>query len=727
MKESKKELISYLENITLLVLGLFVALFPVVFLSVTTDSFVLPKQILLIIATALFVILFAVKSIVEGKLKLRNSPFDIPVVIFAVVCFLSAFFSINRYDAYIAFVPFLFLVFLYFGIVNIVREQKQLLFILASLVIGGVLSALISILSFFKVYPLFFLPYTHIQYFSTFGALLDQAIYFALLLPVAGFFAYSFFASMGSRKKVSSPFQTPQEAKKNSFVPLVFTVSFIILFIGLIVTVILFLKPGQSPIILPFPIAMQIAFASISQDAANVMKSFFLGSGIGTFINDFTRYKPASYNMDPNLWAFTFFRSQSYVLEILSTTGVLGLVAFLFLIFRIIKEKNFFLPVICAVIAAFILPFSFTIITLFFTLLAIFAVVRILDAPEKFSEMELYLVALKKGLFRMQTEGEHVTQKEKQYSRILPWIFLVVMIAIVGYPTYLAGTYIASDFVFQQSLVAASQNKAQDMYNLQANSMKIFPYRDIYYRAFSQTNLTLANGLALNAQKSGSASAQQQQLIISLIQQAITTARGAATVAPLTSFNWNNLSSIYRSLIGFGQNADQFTVITLQQAIALDPNNPQQFVELGGVYYQLGNYDEAMRQFQQAIKLKQDYANAYYNLGHALEQKGDYQNALAMYQTVRQLVAKDENNVKKVDSDIAALNTKIADKGKEQNQQAAASPSANMQPQEQINQPLDVNTAPAQLPEKNPRVKIPGPSDTPTPAKSESKNNRTSR
>ena len=331
-------------------------------------------------------------------------------------------------------------------------------------------------------------------------------------------------------------------------------------------------------------------------------------------------FKPASYNADQALWAFTFFRSSSFALELLATTGILGIVVFAFLIFRIFREKNYFLPLMIAVIAAIFLPFSFTMVALFFILLALFAIVCMHNDPKRFGEAEFGLVALRRGL--LGGSNDHTAAQEHRPSRaiskILPSIFLLVVVAILAVPLYFVTRFAMSDLLFQQSLVAESQNNGLATYQLQTAAINMFPYRDIYYRAFAQTNLALANALALNQPKGQKPSAQTQKDILTLIQQSINAGRAAITISPATSFNWNNLSSIYRSLIGFGQNADQFTILTLNQAIGLDQNNPQQYIDLGGVYYQLGRYDDAIREFQIAIQLKQDYANAYYNLGHCL-------------------------------------------------------------------------------------------------------------
>src|SRR6185369_9076831 len=612
-----RALSSYFENMSLFVIGFFLLVFPLLFLTTTTDAFVLPKEIALALATALFFIFFVLKTISEGKLTFRSSPFDLPLILFIIVLALSAVLSANRFDALIAFAPYLFMAFLYFGIVNVVKGKKQLLFTLGCLVLGAVLASALSVLSYFKVY-LIPLPATHVMNFTTFGSLLDQAIYLALVLPIAGQFVYRHFVATRAEKRATSPFEGVEPAhlpKETMGVLVYFSVSFVIVLAGLAVSLFM-LFTTQKPIILPLEVGLQTAFAAISQDTGNVFKSLLLGSGTGTYLNDFTRFKAASYNLHADLWAFTFFRSSTYVLELVATTGLLGLAAFLFLIFRIFRERSFFFPLLLAIIAAFILPFSFTPTLLFFILLAIFAVDRIAAGKgEKVNDIEFYFVAFKKRFFggdRAADEGG-----QSKHGRFLSILVSVVLLAIVGVPLYFTVRYFISDLVFQRALVAASQNQGLQTYDLEVQAIKMFPYRDVYYRAFSQTNLALAS-LLVSQRKPGQPLAQDvQQNILTLIQQSINAGRSATSVAPLTAFNWNNLSAIYRTLIGFGENADKFTLLTSQQAIALDPNNPQQYIDYGGVYYQLGNYDEAIRQFQYAITLKQDYANAYYNLGHA--------------------------------------------------------------------------------------------------------------
>src|SRR6185437_10066801 len=260
MQESKKTISSYFENLSLLMVGILFVLFPLFFLSTTTDAFVLPKQLLLIALSTLALLIFAIKTIFEGRLNLRTSPFDIPVTLFIIVAIVSAVFSTNRYDALIAVVPVIFVGILYFVIVNTVKNQKQLLFLLASLTAGAVLAALLTALSFFQLYPMPF-AYTHATYFTTFGSLLDQALYYALVLLIAGYFGYGFINNKAVKKTEAAAFteEAKQPRKKSVGLMGAFGIAFIFIAIGLGLTVFM-LFTTQKPLILPLGTGVQTAF-----------------------------------------------------------------------------------------------------------------------------------------------------------------------------------------------------------------------------------------------------------------------------------------------------------------------------------------------------------------------------------------------------------------------------------------------------------------------------------
>jgi hypothetical protein len=358
---TKNEVLSYLENLSLFLLGVGLLVFPLLFSTLTTDAFLLPKQVLLGAVVIVSLVLFAVRMIIEGKVRLRTTPFDLPILLFTVVVLLSSYLSINRFDALSAYIPLLFAILSFFVIVNTVRGQKALLYISACLVGGGVLTSIISVLSLLKIYILP-MAYTHVQTFTPLGSLLDQSLYLAFVLPVGAYFASSLFGKFS--KKAQRVFGD-HEGETAEGIAVGFTVASVLLVIGLLASV-YSLVVLQKPYILPYVTGFQTAFAAISQDAGRVMKSFMFGSGYGTYLTDFTRFKQASYNADPTLWTFTFFRSSSFVLELLATTGFLGVLAYGLIIYRFIRSRVFYLPLVIAFIASLLLPFSFVLQALLF-------------------------------------------------------------------------------------------------------------------------------------------------------------------------------------------------------------------------------------------------------------------------------------------------------------------------------------------------------------------------
>src|SRR4051812_40911272 len=96
--ESKTEISAYLENISILLLGVFLFALPLFFTTFTTDAFTLPKHVLVIGVGLLLMLLSGARMISEGSVRIRRTPFDIPVVFFAGVLILSTIFSINHFD-----------------------------------------------------------------------------------------------------------------------------------------------------------------------------------------------------------------------------------------------------------------------------------------------------------------------------------------------------------------------------------------------------------------------------------------------------------------------------------------------------------------------------------------------------------------------------------------------------------------------------------------------------
>lgn len=672
---------SYLEYFSLGLLSLFLLAYPLLFTTLTTDTFIIPKQLLLIAVALIAFLALGLKTVFNKTVVLRRTPFDIPVLIFLGVVFLGSILAVNRSESLTSFATLFFAAGLYFLFTNTAKSMKSIIILLVSFLEGVILSDILFGLNFFKVY---ILPVSQAktQTFTTFGSLLDLAVYTSVAIVLLSYLIWFW----KTREKI----RFKKLSAKAKIILSILAVKLLLLAGALGLSIYSMVKL-QNPVILPFETGFQVSFAAISQDSGRWLLSFLFGSGYGTFATDFARFKQAIFNQSP-YWNLTFFRSSSFVLELLATTGILGLLSFFYLSFRVLRYKSLFVPFAFFLLLSFLLPMSTTTVTLFFVLLGLFAAMRGLSDKE-FFDVQLALVTLKSGLLAVSPEDKR--EVRHGLSKVLPAAVFLIVLVLFFFLGSLSVRYALANKMLADSLFDASQNKGSEAYNKQSQVLTLVSYNDAYQRIFSQTNLALANSLSQSTPKGASPSAQTQQTIYTLIQQSINSARLATTLSPNTSANWQNLSGVYRSLIGFGKNADQFAVLASQQAALLDPTNPQEYLNLGGLYYQLNLWDKAVEQFTIAINLKKNLANSYYNLAHALQQKGDLRGALDQLEIVKSLVKNDPGNLKKVQAEIDALNNGLKAGGA-----------------------LQTGT---QLPPQYPPVAIPAPatpkpSPTPTPA-----------
>jgi tetratricopeptide (TPR) repeat protein len=157
--------------------------------------------------------------------------------------------------------------------------------------------------------------------------------------------------------------------------------------------------------------------------------------------------------------------------------------------------------------------------------------------------------------------------------------------------------------------------------------------------------------------------------ITQLVSQAINEGKATVTLNPGRSGNWELLAQIYSNIMAFAQGADQFAIQTYTQAVALDPINPNLRISLGGVYYALGRYPDAIDTFKLAVLTKSDMANAHYNLAIAYRDSKEFDNAITEINNVLTLVPKDSADYNLAKSTLDAL----------QKNKAAAAPATGTQ------------------------------------------------
>lgn len=697
MTQSERGYSGIISSISTVVIAIIALLLPVFFLTGTTEYFTFPKQILVFSGSFLLLGLFCLKSLIERRITFVKNPLNLPVFAFTLVVVLSAYLSPSSINALPQAMAVVGAAILFFVVVNLINDKQNLNIVLFALVIGSVIGGLLTALSSFGVYLLPF-EQTRNEFFNTLGSPIQMI---GFLTPIIILTAATFLNRYRKNGII-----TLRKAP-NAF----YTISFVILSITIGVIIYSIASSGDKPVLLPFEHGFQIALASVSQDETRLLPAFLFGSGYGMFSDVFTKFHLASFNALPS-WNLTFSFSSSYALELIATTGILGFITYFFIIIKFVKShgrmviRPIFLSVASLLALSFIIPFSFTLVALLFVLLAFYVVSLRLRSNTKSVE-EIVVSIVTNGSF---IEIDQPTTRRN--SIILPVILTVVSIGFMVYSLFFLIAkdgfgakglyhYVLSDMLFTQSLQPDALASGQQTYDLQVEAIQTYPYRADFYRIFSQINLTLATNLVNSQNDAPTVSEEVQNAILQQLQQAINSSRQAVILSEESSLNWRNLGQIYRNLIGVGQDAEQYAIASYNKAVALEPNNPAVRIELGGIYYQLGEFDLAQNQFQIAASLKPDYANAYYNLGHSLEEKGQLAAALQQYQIVKQLVANDDQAVALIDQELQALQTRIGDEGEQ------VTPEANVEPTDDTN--LELQNQQAQFPERDPLETIPGP------------------
>lgn len=643
-------------------------LVPLFFLPFTSDFYEFNKNMLLIISSFILLVLWLLKMALARKITFRKTPLDLPVLILAGIFILSTLFNAsNKWETLwtpLGTGTIISLVILYFIITNNIKKET-LGNILKALLLSG---SLLGLMTLFQFVSAKMAPDTTLPFFLNLnlsGSLLSLATFLAVVTTIGGLQIYKQFKS----------------EKQNSSATIFFFLTSLLCLAGFgLATLKIFTT--NKPLLLPYSISWAIAVETFKN-----WRLFLLGVGPNSFFDAFSQFRPLVYNLT-NLWAVRFTFSSNYYLHLLSTVGILGLVAFAWIIFKTLKSqaKEVNLPLISPLLLILVF-FLF----LFPNLLLIFVLFLLL------------------GLLFAEKENLSVYEEN---SPTAPWVLLSVMILFTLGSFYLVGRVYAGEIYFKKSIAALQQNDGTNAYNDQIKALTFNPYNDIYRLAYSQTNFALAFALAQKTDISD----QDRQNITVLVQQAIREAKMAVTLNRNKVTNWENLAGIYRQLLNFAQGADQWAVSALSQAIKLDPVNPNLRLNLGGLYYSLKNYDEAIRFFQQAIDIKPDFANGYYNLAAAYREKKDFQKAHDAMQIVLNLVPTTSQDYNKARGELDDLAKKIP--AKEATKEAELkTPPLSIPTQEPLVEPQPypsaVITPPIELPQEQAAPDIsPAPSAT---------------
>ncbi len=710
----------------------------------TTEFYLMPKFITLVFLMGLILLFLSLRFLSEGKITYVRTKLDLSLLAILVAALLSTLLSPHKYISLFGQMPkidtglisiTLYILF-YFLTVNLVKKKEEVKTIINILIFSGAALSTLSSLSYFnlKVFPFSFTQSTN---FTPSGSIFSTTAILTMLLPFLIIFIL----------------KSPNFYVKISYTALlcVFSVGLVLtgslpIWVGaslaLAITLLLYKDQQLSKnlIFLSIPLVLSLTLALlIFIPAASGFKNPFydqaqsfpreiqldpatswqisisafrdaplLGTGPGSFLFNFSQYKPLDFNLSP-FWNIRFDSAFNQYLQTLSEQGALGFLALVFLTLFFARSAILGMLSKRADLdtALFISGITFFIILLLHSGTLILFIIGVLI---------LGLGQVAGGLTKKETAPAvmvNLSSDDTSRLNILPALFFMAVILSLGISFYQVGKFAMADWHHRKALTSIAQNQGLLAYNELIEAEKLSPQNDLYRINLAQTNFALANSIAqikgpTEASSGGSLTDEDRKNIGQLLQQAISEGRTATSLSPRNPVNWEVLGSIYRQISGVAQNALSFSLDSYGRAIKLDPLNPLLRLNVGGIYYSIKNYDLAIRFFQDSVNLKPDFTNGLYNLSVALRDKGNLQEAQTVAERVVSLLTpslpasgKASPDYQLVADYLADLKMRIATK--------TAQPSLIQAPAGEESAPLQKKTLPKVL-------NLPAPSQIATPA-----------
>jgi O-antigen ligase len=641
-------------------------LLPILFLPWTSDVLDFNKQSLLVLFTSIALFSWITKVLVSGKFSINLNKTHIAVLILFLVYLASTVFSLDKYGSFWGWprvtseslLSLMGLVIVYFLISNAFSKKE----IVKSVIILSVSSLLVGFVGVFQTLGLF-LPFDFAKNtsFNTIGLVSSLGMFLAVLLPLM------IILTIFSKKWHKIFFAIITALTLAVLIIINYSVIWWIVLAGMVL-VLLFgvskkdifdLRWMGLPMFFlvltlffiiwkpqfPFPTRSMEVFLNQSTSFNIVLQIIkekpILGSGPGTFVYDFLKYKSFDFNQG-TLWNVKFDGAGSRVLTILATTGILGFLAFLALIIIVIlngikfvfkkpfEEGENFLQIIAGgVLIAFLTQ---TIVYFLY------------NSNLSLDFIYFFLLACFVGL--SSEERKDYTLSPSSFLTLgFTFIFTLFLIFGIGLLILDGQRYFAEVDYFKAQMFLVSGNSDRGL-SLMEKAVKNNPKSDIYLSGISQVYLSKI-GAIINKKDLTDEDKNNAQV---LINNSINSAKIATDISPNNVNNWSVRGFIYQSLIGIISGTEDWAITSYEGAIKLEPANPYYPTQMGIVYIKKASLlsedkitekkqllEEAKTQFEKAVQLKSDYADAIYFLGLTYGELGQKNEAITQISKVLEL------------------------------------------------------------------------------------------
>ena len=348
--------------------------------------------------------------------------------------------------------------------------------------------------------------------------------------------------------------------------------------------------------------------------ATESIKSGVLGSGIGTYHYDFSKFKTEGFN-DGILWQIRFDRAGSHISEILGTMGFLGMLSYLALIGFFLMICYFFfqqikrgIPLAMMFLALLVGQFFFyqnTVLAFTFWLILGLSVVN----------------------WQKPVNEKKVSFKDFPELSLVFSVVLIVFGLFMLTSYFFAGKFYMADINYRNAIGAERTTTLE-------KAVELNPYQAQYKIILARDYL---NKIVVEGQRP--VDEQNQTLLSDYVQKSIAYSKGgqvagkiikgATEMSPKRVAAWETLGMTYRDIQGLAQGALDWGIKSFQEAISLEPTNPVLHSELGKLYLLSDRREEAINEFNTAKRLKPNYIDPSIQLALLYELENNLSQAIA--------------------------------------------------------------------------------------------------
>lgn len=659
-KTRNKKFSKLVDWLIVLPIYLVIILLPLFFLNKVPSAFELNKQALLVSLVGISFLFWVGKMAWNNEIRFKKTLLIIPVFTFLLVYSLSAIFS-DYYEQSMwgyfggesaSLVTILFLIAFFVLIYNNIRSHQDVAKYIFSFLISGLILSIFSILQFFSINLLPF-DYAQSKFFNSIGSSYIYSIFVALIFLVSislflgkiskwiRFFLlilsiFSFFVLVAINFKILwivllimlafvlcltilIEDKKPSQAR---IVPMIF----------LVLTLFLILR--SKPLIdnsdLPIEVfikpktAAEIFLKSIKNDP-------LLGSGPTTFANVYKKNRP---NNLGDFSTVNFNESTSFFFTLISTTGILGTLSFLFIVvvglivlfknlFKVLKKEDkksdlySYLNVAVSISWVFLTIFQFlytaniTILLLWWLFFALLVSLSFLNSDTN-------------------NNNELVTTSENpKVSFVLSFGFVLVIIAFIAVLYLQSQKYIAA-FYFQQALVASnSEGSLEKTAEKMSKAVSLDPNRDSFFRDLAVVHLAFAKEKIIE-KGIQNLTPEESNYVSARFRSALQSLNKAKELNPYNSLNLVSVANLYKEFISIQKESGEKAIENYSAALELDPKNPEIYQAMANVQISLADIEiiEANSNSKEEVsipqKSKEHLAMAEEYLKNAIEIKPNH-------------------------------------------------------------------------------------------------------